>query len=109
MWLELYHNDQYVNTAFGQAPNTWADAGNSAILELHVGDKLSIRAKQGENVILFGEPDQVYSTFSAALLSPTLHAAPTTATGTSLCYINTTGKQLYAVIVLDLTIMMQPL
>ena len=73
MWLDLYHNDNYINTAYGQAEHTFPDAGNSAILHLHSGDRLSIRSRPEANVVLKGTPTEVYSTFSAALLSPILH------------------------------------
>jgi len=73
MWLNLYHNDNYINTAYGQAQHTFTGAGNSAILHLHSGDRLSIRSRPEANVVLQGTPTVIYSTFSAALLSPTLH------------------------------------
>ena len=73
MWLDLYHNDNYINTAYGQGQYTSAYAGNSAILHLHSGDRLSIRSRPEANVVLKGTPTEVYSTFSAALLSSTIH------------------------------------
>ncbi|XP_063442987.1 uncharacterized protein LOC134723298 [Mytilus trossulus] len=78
MWLDLYHNDKYINSAFGAAPSTYADHGNSAILDLHAGDKISVNGKPGNTVIIYGDAsdEQLYATFSAFLISPALHGAP---------------------------------
>ncbi|XP_076110292.1 uncharacterized protein LOC143079045 [Mytilus galloprovincialis] len=80
MWLDLYQNDKYINTAFGEAPSTYADHGNSAILELHVGDKVWVSGRPGDTVILYGDAsdEQLYATFTAFLLSPAQHGIFTT-------------------------------
>lgn len=69
MWLELYLNDQYINSAYGQAPHTWADAGNSAILDMKSGDRLRVRGRKGENIVLYGQPDEIYCIFSGVMLT----------------------------------------
>ena len=69
MFLDLYKNDQYINSAYGQAPHTWADAGNSAILDLQAGDRVRVKSRQGETVVLYGLPDEIYCTFSGVLLT----------------------------------------
>ena len=68
MFLDLYLNDRYINSAYGQAPHTWADAGNSAVLDLHKGDKIRIKARPTESVILYGGTDEVYCTLSITKL-----------------------------------------
>ncbi|CAC5390900.1 C1QL [Mytilus coruscus] len=69
-----------INSAFGEAPGTWADHGNSAILELHAGDKVSVSGRPGSTVIVYGDAsdEQLYATFSSFLLYA-LHGTPATA------------------------------
>jgi len=72
VWLELYHNDQYVVAAYGYTSNYNADAGNTAILNLRKGDRVNIKAGK-DGVHLYGSATEKYSTFSGALLSLTTH------------------------------------
>jgi len=71
LYLDMYHNDQYVESAYGFKSDSFADAGNTVILYLHGGDKIYIKGSDNEAVQLFGDPTQIYNTFSGALLSGT--------------------------------------
>ncbi|XP_078333811.1 uncharacterized protein LOC111103937 [Crassostrea virginica] len=73
IWLELYHNGDYVNAAYGHTVSGFADAGNTAILHLHTGDQVYIKTRSGRAVDLFGTPSEVYATFSGLLLAPVQH------------------------------------
>ncbi|XP_071175624.1 complement C1q tumor necrosis factor-related protein 4-like [Mytilus edulis] len=68
IFLDLYKNTIYVNSAWGQLTHR-ANAGNSAILDMRTGDTLSIRGRSGEAVALSGQPTAVYCTFSIMKLS----------------------------------------
>lgn len=46
----------------------YADAGNAAILHLNVGDKVYLKAHDDYDQTLFGQGDQVYTTFTGELL-----------------------------------------
>ncbi|KAJ8319976.1 hypothetical protein KUTeg_001563 [Tegillarca granosa] len=71
LYLDMYHNDQYVVSAYGFKSDSFADAGNTVILYIHAGDKIYIKGSDNEAVQLFGDPTQIYNTFSGALLSGT--------------------------------------
>ena len=73
IWLELYHNGDYVNAAYGHTVSGFADAGNTAILHLHTGDQVYVKTRSGRAVDLFGTPSEVYATFSGLLLAPVQH------------------------------------
>ena len=73
LWLELYHNGEYVNAAYGYTDSSYADAGNSAILHLHTGDQVYVKARNGQAVDVYGTPNQVYATFSGTLLASVQH------------------------------------
>ena len=69
MFLDLYLNDRYINSVYGQA-SSYVDGGNSAILDLNTGDRLRVKSRPNEhNIGLFGRPDEIYSTFSGILLT----------------------------------------
>ncbi|KAL4221158.1 hypothetical protein ACF0H5_019417 [Mactra antiquata] len=67
IWLELFHNDQYINSLYSHIINNYATGGNAAVLDLLAGDRVSVRAHN--NQALFGDPDEIYSTFTGYLLS----------------------------------------
>lgn len=70
--MELFNNDQYVLSAYAHTTNEFGDAGNTAILRLMQNDHVTIKARPGRDVELFGSHNQVYATFSGALLSPSI-------------------------------------
>ncbi|XP_061178742.1 uncharacterized protein LOC133187402 [Saccostrea echinata] len=74
-WLELFHNNQYVVASYGYTVGSYADAGNSVLLHLKKGDTVKVKARPGTDVKLYGDSDEYYTTFSGALLSPTLHGS----------------------------------
>ncbi|CAC5390903.1 unnamed protein product [Mytilus coruscus] len=69
IFLDLYLNNKYVNSAFGQLWHREANAGNSAILDMRTGDRLRVHSRSGESVVLSGQPNDVYCTFSIMKLS----------------------------------------
>lgn len=69
VWLELYHNMQYVNSLYGHAPHGWAGGSNTAALMLNVGDTVYVNMKD-TNTMIYGATDEIYSTFSGYLLTP---------------------------------------
>ncbi|XP_076117621.1 uncharacterized protein LOC143085259 isoform X1 [Mytilus galloprovincialis] len=70
LWLDLYYNDQYINSAYGKTPNEYADAGNTAIIHLHTGDKVSVRSRRAGGIYGDIGTNQTYTTFSGSILSP---------------------------------------
>ncbi|OWF47454.1 uncharacterized protein LOC110454364 [Mizuhopecten yessoensis] len=72
VWIELFNNDQYVLAAYAYTTNEFGDAGNTAILRLMQNDHVTIKARPGNDVEIFGKPTEVYATFSGALLSLSL-------------------------------------
>lgn len=69
----MYHNEEYVNSAYGHTVSGLADAGKTAILHLSSGDHVYIKTRNNRQVDLFGAPNQIYSTFSGTLLAPIGH------------------------------------
>lgn len=69
LYLELYHNSDFVCSLYNYAVNEWTNAGNTAILHLKAGDTVSVRAASGYDNNLYGDFDQVYTTFSGALIA----------------------------------------
>ncbi|KAL3854209.1 hypothetical protein ACJMK2_013487 [Sinanodonta woodiana] len=74
IWQELYHNNDYVCALYGLTPSEFAAAGNTAIVLLRSGDIVQIKARKTNK--LYGENDQVYSTFSGALITRELPNVP---------------------------------
>ncbi|XP_060080346.1 uncharacterized protein LOC132559737 [Ylistrum balloti] len=72
IWIELFNNDQYVVAAYAFTSNEYGDAGNTAILHLMQNDHVTVKARPGNDVEMFGSPTGVYATFSGALLSLSL-------------------------------------
>ncbi|KAL3861121.1 hypothetical protein ACJMK2_007190 [Sinanodonta woodiana] len=67
IWQELYHNSDYVCSLYGLTSSYWADAGNTAILHLKLGDTVQVKSRQTSK--LFGSADEIYSSFSGVLIS----------------------------------------
>ncbi|CAG5132074.1 unnamed protein product [Candidula unifasciata] len=61
-WLELFHNDDLIVSAYAQNSTQFDAAGNSVILWVMAGDRVDIRAHRLSG--LFGKPDELYTTFS---------------------------------------------
>ncbi|XP_055997849.1 complement C1q tumor necrosis factor-related protein 4-like [Ostrea edulis] len=73
VWLELYHNHDYVTSAWGHTESGYADAGNTVILHLFSGDQVYVKTRNKIPVDLFGSTNQVYTTFSGNMLAPLTH------------------------------------
>ncbi|KAL4217383.1 hypothetical protein ACF0H5_023834 [Mactra antiquata] len=72
-WLELYHNSYYIFSLYGHSNNEYGAASNSVILRLSKGDQVyvrSVNSKYGASTDIYGQVDEIYSTFSGYLLSP---------------------------------------
>ncbi|KAL4217382.1 positive regulation of adiponectin secretion [Mactra antiquata] len=73
-WLELYHNAYYINSAYSHTGGDYGSSGNSAILKLSAGDTVSIKAVSTyygySGTQLYGQTDEIYSTFSGYILAP---------------------------------------
>uniref|UniRef100_K1PPT7 Complement C1q-like protein 2 n=1 Tax=Magallana gigas TaxID=29159 RepID=K1PPT7_MAGGI len=76
VYLNLYHNDRYINSAYGHTHGSFAYAGNTVILHLSRGDQVYIKARSNHEIGLFGAADEVYTTFSGSLLAPISHDSP---------------------------------
>ncbi|XP_033729112.1 uncharacterized protein LOC117318192 [Pecten maximus] len=72
VYLQLFENSQYVLSAYAYTANEWGDAGNTVILRLSKNDTITVKARPQYDVQLFGDPSQIYCTFSGALLSVTV-------------------------------------
>lgn len=68
LWLELYHNNNYVNSLYSRSPTRYATAGNTAVIAASARDVITVRAHNTNK--LYGKPDEVYCTFSGYLLKP---------------------------------------
>lgn len=66
LWQELKLNRQHICSIFAFTEYEWAEAGNTVILHLQVGDNLTVAAVE-ENY-LYGSSDHIFTTFSGALI-----------------------------------------
>ncbi|XP_060602559.1 uncharacterized protein LOC132755684 [Ruditapes philippinarum] len=64
LWQDLFQNDQYICSIKCVTDFDWTDAGNTAILHLNVNDTITVKAHAGIDNFLFGNPDQIFTTFS---------------------------------------------
>nr|AST51799.1 C1qDC6 [Sinohyriopsis cumingii] len=64
IWLELYRNEELVASMYGYTPDNYAAAGNAVILFLTEGDAIFVKTRDQYDVMLFGTPDEIYTTFS---------------------------------------------
>ncbi|XP_060063272.1 C1q-related factor-like [Ylistrum balloti] len=62
LWLDIYHNSDYIATGYAHAKNDYASSSNSVVLTIARGDAVYIRAR-GDNFV-YGQPDEVFATFS---------------------------------------------
>ncbi|KAL4217357.1 hypothetical protein ACF0H5_023808 [Mactra antiquata] len=72
-WLELYQNGAYIASAYSHTDNDYATGGNSVVLKLAQGDTVQIKAvdnSYGTDTNMYGQPNEIYSTFSGYLLAP---------------------------------------
>merc|ERR1712121_40925 len=74
MWLELYHNYSYVASIWGHVDNDYSAAGNSVILRLAKGDQVYVAT--ADKTDLYGQPYEVYGTFSGYLISAIYEELP---------------------------------
>ena len=71
LWLSLYkNNNDLLSTAYSHSPSStgYGDAGNSAIVDLNVGDTVSVRAHDAFHNAIYGASDEIYTTFSGVLI-----------------------------------------
>ncbi|XP_033728851.1 complement C1q-like protein 4 [Pecten maximus] len=66
LWLDLYHNNNYVVTGHAHAVHDYASSSNAVVLTISRGDAVYIRAR-GDNFV-YGQPDEIYSTFNGFIL-----------------------------------------
>ena len=69
MWLELLHNNQVTVSVSGY--NSHTSGGNTVMLKLNKYDRIEVKARDKQSFSLFGLSDQIYSTLTGYLLSPT--------------------------------------
>merc|ERR1712244_172266 len=67
MWLELHKNFQYVTSIYGHVEQDYAAGGNAVILRLAKNDEVYVQTTDASD--LYGQPDEVYGTFSGYLIS----------------------------------------
>ncbi|WAR10014.1 C1QL4-like protein [Mya arenaria] len=71
-WLTLNKNDNYLVSIYGHTAADYASGGNSVVLLLIKNDKVFVQAvdeQYGDATDLYGEVDEVYSTFSGYLIA----------------------------------------
>ena len=68
----MFHNAQYVVSAYEYTRNEKSSTGNTVILPLVQGDTVQIKTVNGVLVKLFGSADQLVCSFSGALISKTV-------------------------------------
>lgn len=76
IWAELYHNFIYVNSLYAHSPGNYGSGGNSAVLELIAGDTVYLDINH-HNSFLFGDRNDIYSTFTGYLFAPNIVSSPT--------------------------------
>merc|ERR1711879_38857 len=74
MWLELHHNYNYVASIYGHVDNDYASGGNSVILKLSKNDEVYITTTDVTD--LYGQPTEIYGTFSGYLISSVYEELP---------------------------------
>ena len=62
VWLELYHNDHYVNSLFGHTSRGWTGGSNTATLQLAMHDNVYININRKTHNIV-GASSEIYTTF----------------------------------------------
>ncbi|XP_060069407.1 uncharacterized protein LOC132549485 [Ylistrum balloti] len=70
LWVELYKNTQLICSAYAHNPSSsgYADAGNSALLNLNSGDTVYVKAHDAYDNSLYGASDEIYTTFTGVLI-----------------------------------------
>ena len=68
VWLEFYKNNDMVVSVYAHTIKDYADTGNSVILELEIGDTVYVKTRDQYNVVVYGAPDEIYSTFTGVYL-----------------------------------------
>nr|AGI44588.1 C1q domain containing protein [Azumapecten farreri] len=68
LYLELYHNYEYIVSAYGYDAGSYAAGSNAVTLSLNAGDTVYIDVQSSS--VLYGTHQEVYCTFSGYLLSP---------------------------------------
>ncbi|XP_048238284.1 complement C1q tumor necrosis factor-related protein 4-like [Haliotis rufescens] len=86
LWVSLYQDYMYVNTAYAHTTNDFAAAGNDAVLHLTRGDHVSIQSEGDDGVSLYGAPDEIYCTFSGYLISPIIEETPVIDAATEVAF-----------------------
>ena len=61
----------YVNSLYSHNPTHYASGGNAAVLQLDAGDTVYVRARVGNDNLLYGRGDEIYCTFSGYLIRQT--------------------------------------
>ncbi|CAG5125790.1 unnamed protein product, partial [Candidula unifasciata] len=61
-WVELFHNNEYVISAFARQKNDFDSAGNTVILQLNENDTVCVKAHRQAHI--FGYPPEIYATLS---------------------------------------------
>ncbi|XP_076117626.1 uncharacterized protein LOC143085262 isoform X1 [Mytilus galloprovincialis] len=70
LWLDVYHNYHYVNSAYGKTPNGYTSIGNTCILMLSRGDEVYVMTKREGRTYGDIATNQTYTTFSSSTLNP---------------------------------------
>ncbi|KAH9500395.1 Complement C1q tumor necrosis factor- protein 6 [Bulinus truncatus] len=68
-WLEVYRNNNYIMSVYGQHDPINISASNSVIVELNQGDRLYVKSRRSSGV--YGKADDIYCTFSGYLITST--------------------------------------
>ncbi|CAG5125789.1 unnamed protein product, partial [Candidula unifasciata] len=61
-WVELFHNNEYVISAFARQNKDFDSAGNTVILQLNENDTVCVKAHR--QAYLFGQAKEIYATLS---------------------------------------------
>lgn len=69
VWLDIYKNNDYVVSIYASTYYDWADAGNSVVLDLSKGDLIFVKAVDNYVNDVYGAADEIYTTFSGALVN----------------------------------------
>lgn len=73
--MDLYRNNDYINSAYANSPSTWASHGNTAILKLKAGDRITVSGRPDTMIVVEGDyaDEQLYATLTAYLLNTATH------------------------------------
>jgi hypothetical protein len=64
LWHDMFVNEEYICSARSKTNYEWSSSGNTVILHLRSKDNVTIKANVDTDSYLFGNADQIFTSFS---------------------------------------------